>query len=365
VRLMRDLERAQRLDRAVELLPDDEALAARAKAAQGLTRPELAVLLAYVKITLTQDLIESDLPDDPQLTEDLIAYFPKLLVERFRPRIATHRLRREIIATVAANDVVNRAGITFVRELGQASGRGPGEVTRAYMIVRRIYDLDAFWHAVEALDNRVPAAVQTSLLLGTGRLVERASGWFLKRATLDIAQQSAAFRPGIAALAAAIDAVLPESHRKALAERAAALVTQNVPPELAQSAARLEFLHSAVDIVRLANTTGQPVTELGRRFFAIGARFHLDALRVAARKLPAQTEWQKLAISAVIEDLYAQQAEFTAKAITEPDFERWITAHAAEVARLEALAREIEAAPQPDLAILTVATRAVRGFLSA
>jgi glutamate dehydrogenase len=366
VRLMRELERAQLLERAVEELPDDETLAARAAQRQGLTRPELAVLLAYVKTTLVDDLLASDFPDDPQLVEDLFAYFPRVLVERFRPAILAHRLRREIIATVAANDLVNRAGIAFARELGELTGRGPGEVTRAYMIVRRIYDLDDFWEAVNALDNKVPAAVQHEMLLTAARVVERATAWFLRNPTLDIAAETHAFRTGIAALAGAIAEIVPDSHRIELQHRAAALEKQGVPTATALKAARLDFLVSAVDIVRLSLATGQNVVELGRRFFAIGARFRLDALRVAARKLEASTAWQKRAVAAVIEDLYAQQAELTAKAVAaRQGIESWIERHARDLARLEALAREIDTAATPDLAMLTVATRTLRGFLAA
>jgi glutamate dehydrogenase len=365
VRLMRELERGGRLDRAVEMLPDDETLARRAQARQGLTRPELAVLLAYVKINLAADLRESDLPDDPQLADDLVAYFPAVLSQRFAACIASHRLRREIIATVAANDLVNRAGIAFARELGELSGRGPGEVTRAYMIVRRIYDLDAFWEGVNALDNKVPASVQHDMLLAAGRLVERATAWFLRKAQLDIAAETASFRPGIAALTDAIGAIMPESHRNGLAAHAASLEEQGVPGPLALSAARLDFLVSSVDIVQLALASGENVVELGRRFFAIGARFRLDALRVAARKLDQRSAWQKRAVAAVIEDLYAQQAELTGKQVRATlDFEPWIERHARDLARLESLEREIEGAPEPDLAMLTVTTRTLRGVLA-
>ncbi|HTZ81012.1 MAG TPA: hypothetical protein VMC10_24080 [Stellaceae bacterium] len=311
-------------------------------------------------------LLASNFPDDPQLVDDLFAYFPRVLVERFRTAILAHRLRREIIATVAANDLVNRAGLAFALELGELTGRDPGEVTRAYMIVRRIYDLDAYWEAVNALDNKVPAAVQHEMLLAGNRLVERAAAWFLRNPSLDIAAETHAFRSGIAALAGAIAEVLPDSHRLALHHRAEALEKQGVPAATALQAARLDFLVSAVDIVRLSLTTGQNVVELGRRFFAIGARFRLDALRVAARKLDASTAWHKRAVAAVIEDLYAQQAELTAKAVAESrDLDAWIERHARDLARLEGLEREIETATTPDLAMLTVATRTLRGFLAA
>ena len=365
VRLMRELERAGKLDRKVEGLPDDETLVQRVQAREGFVRPELAVLMAYVKTTLCEDLLESDLPDDPQLVDDLLAYFPHVLVERFRPGILAHRLRRELVATFAANDLVDRAGIAFAREIGELTGRGPGEVTRAYMIVRRIYGLGAFWDGVNALDNKVAAAVQHEMLLGAGRLVERATAWFLRGSKLDIAAETQAYRAGIAALAEGITQILPESHRKGLQAHVQALEERGVPHEVALASARFDFLHSAVDIVRLANQTRHNVIELGRRFFAVGARFRLDALRVAARKLDSHTAWQKRAAAAVIEDFYAQQAELTAKAVAEShDFETWIARHERDLLRLEGLEREIEGAPAPDLAMLTVATRTLRGFLA-
>jgi glutamate dehydrogenase len=364
-RLIRDLERNGRLNRTIEFLPSDDALATRAKARHALTRPELSVLLAYVKNTLSEDLIDSDFADDAQLAEDLFAYFPKILVDRFHRAIEGHRLRRELIATVAANDLVNRTGITFVGDVGARAGRSSGDVARAYMILRQVFDLDALWSDVNALDNKVPAQAQTDLLRTALRLVERVTAWFLMGVgKLDIGGQVAAFRPGVAILADRLNDILPETHQAELGRRAAAFSEKGVPEALALRVARLDFLLSAVDIVRLASGAQRDVVETGHRFFAIGSRFKLDALRVAARKLAADTQWQKLAAAALIEDFYAHQADLTARAMTgDGDFERWIGIHAADLARLDNLVHEIEGAGQPDLAMLTVANRALRGFL--
>ncbi|HVA15500.1 MAG TPA: NAD-glutamate dehydrogenase [Stellaceae bacterium] len=363
-RLIRDLDRAGRLDRAIEFLPSEDALATRALARQPLTRPELSVLLAYVKNTLTEDLIESDFPDDPQLAEDLFGYFPKILTERFRPAIEQHRLRRELVATVAANDLVNRTGITFLREVGARTGRSPGDVARAYMIVRQVFALDTLWADVNALDNQVPAPLQLEMLKTALRLVERVTTWFLAGSKLDIAAQVEAYRPGVALLAGHLGTFMPDSHQAELLRRVAAFAAKGAPHELALRVARLDFLLSAVDIVRLAKSAPKDLLEAGRRFFAIGSRFKLDTLRIAARKLLADTQWQKLAVSALIEDLYAHQADLTARALAQDtDFEHWLAGHARDLARLDALVLEIETATLPDLAMLTVANRALRGFL--
>jgi len=364
-RIIRDLERAGRLDRAVEFLPSEDALAVRARAGQALTRPELSVLLAYVKNSLVDDLIESDFADDPQLEEDLFAYFPAALVARFRTAITRHRLRRELIATVAANDLVNRTGIGFAHALGARSGRGPGDVARAYMVVRQIFELEPLWNDINGLDNRVPAQIQLEMLQQTSRLIERVAAWFLTAAKLDLRAQSTAYKPGIARLADEIGAILPATHEAELERRVGALVEKGVPSELALRVARLDFLLSAVDIVRLAATVKADVVEVGRQFFAIGARFKLDALRLAARKLHADTQWQKLAVLALIEDLYGHQAELTGRTLARDNrFAAEVDTRAGELARLDALVREIETSPRPDLAMLTVANRTLRGLFA-
>jgi glutamate dehydrogenase len=367
-RLMREMEKAGKLDRAVEFLPDDSAVAQRRAQERGLARPEHAVLMAYVKNTLAHELTATDLPDDPHLKADLFAYFPRALVERFRPQIEAHRLRREIISTCVANELVNRCGITFVADMHERTGRGPGDTARAYGIVRGIYDLDGLWAEVTALDNRVPASVQTEMLLAANRLVERAAAWFLRApGALDIAGVTQVFKPGVAALAARLGETLPASQQAELARRIAAWQEKRVPVALAERVAKLDFLVSAIDIVKLAVAKMADVADLGRRFFAVGARFRLDLLRVAARKLTADTAWRKLAIGALIEDLYGHQADLTARAVSQDEsgFEAWVAAHAAEIAHLDALVTEILQAPAPDLAMLTVANRHLRALVAA
>jgi glutamate dehydrogenase len=362
-RLIRDLERAGKLDRAIEFLPSEDALAVRARDRQPLTRPELSVLLAYAKNSLVDELIDSDFPDDPQLEEDLFAYFPKRLAERFKAPIRAHRLRRDLIATVAANELVNRTGISFAHDVGARAGRSPGDVARAYTILRQIFDLDALWADINALDNKVPAQIQLEMIQAALRLVERVSAWFLMSPKLDIKAQVEAYRPGVAILADRVAEILPETHKAELARRASAFSDKGVPAGLALRVSRLDFLLSAVDIVRLGGAAKIDVVEAGKRFFAIGSRFRLDALRVAARKLHADTQWRKLATAALIEDLYAHQADLTARAVGGNGFEAWVTDHDGDLTRLETLVHEIEAASQPDLAMLTVANRALRGFL--
>ncbi|MBM3488316.1 MAG: NAD-glutamate dehydrogenase, partial [Alphaproteobacteria bacterium] len=214
-RYMRALERADRLNRAVEHLPDDEALAERRAARKGLTRPELSVLLAYAKINLYGTLLETDLPDDPHLVQDVGLYFPSALREHHGAAIPRHRLRREIVATYVTNSLVNRMGPTFVFELAERTGATAPDIVRAYLVARQVLDARALWAAVEALDNRLEAGCQTRLHLDIQAVLRRLTLWFLRNAPrpLDVAGAIAAFAPGTAALAAANGSLVPEAMR--------------------------------------------------------------------------------------------------------------------------------------------------------
>ena len=367
IRLMRGLERNGKLSRPIEFLPDDETLAARAAAGIGLTRPELAVLLSYAKMTLDAELLPSALPDDPELVGDLLRYFPTPLVERYRPAIGQHRLRREIISTFVANSLVNRAGITFASEMKEKSGRSAGDVAHAYAITRDAFDLRSIWHAIEALDNKVPAALQYDLMLDVARLVERATLWLLRSGlALDLRARVAQFGPGIAALGEQLAEILPPRGADALASRAADLVARGVPDALAARVVGLDFLVSSADIVRLAGEPRRELIEIGRTYFAVGARLGLDRLREAAENLRPESNWQKMAIDALIDDFFQHQTELTRKVLEQsigPDpLAAWLTSHAAEIAPLDALLGEIRAAAAVDLAMLTVANRQFRAL---
>ncbi|HEX6835911.1 MAG TPA: NAD-glutamate dehydrogenase domain-containing protein, partial [Polyangia bacterium] len=364
LRAMRALERLGELSRAVEFLPDDDTLVTRAAGGRGLTRPELAVLMAYVKNTLVDALGDSELLDDAQLLPDLQGYFPPLLVERFPRAVAAHRLRREIIATFVANELVNRAGITFLQEMRERTGRSEAEVARAYAIVKALYGFDALWATVNALDNKVAASVQAEMLLIGARLMERATAWFLRGRALDIKVEVDAFRPRIAELAEHIVETLPDAERNELQRRVDALAGKGVPCDVAFAMARLDFLTSSVDVVRLAQGSRLGIVDVARRFYAIGHRFRLDTLRLIARNLKSETSWQKLAVNALIEEFYAQQAELTQQSLGESaELERWLRSRAQTLAQLDSLLRDIEASPTPDLAMLTVASRALRASI--
>jgi glutamate dehydrogenase len=365
-RLIRTLEKEGRLDRALEFLPDDEAIAERAAQRRGLTRPELAVLLAYAKNALYAELLPSDLPDDQQLVADLLRYFPRPLRRRFRAGIEQHRLRREIIATFVTNSIVNRAGISFVNELKLETGRPASDIARAYAVTRDAFRLRPLWTAIEELDNKVPAQIQYDMLLAAGRLVERSTLWFL-RSGLPLGDVQALldrFAPGIAALDRQLAEILPEPERAALRHRIEKLAETGVPEPLAAQVARLEFLLSAADIVRLQESAGLEVTEVGRVYFHAGARFGLDRLRGAARRLKAETAYQKMAVAALVDDFFQLQTELSARVIAEGGtVDAWAAGRGPAIAPVDAALNDMLGTAEPDLAMLTVAARQMRALL--
>jgi glutamate dehydrogenase len=375
-RLIRELEKSGRLDRALEFLPDDEELSVRAAARRGLTRPELSVLLAYAKMTLDHELLQSDLPEAPELADEVCAYFPPALRDRFRAQIAAHPLKREIAATIVANEIVNRAGLTFIHDLQAMSGRSAAAIARAWRIVRQAFALPPLWAAIEALDNQVAAAVQSEMLIDIAGLVEHAAAWLLRENRLDMAADAARFAPAIEVLEGALVGLLPPSERAEHDARLARFAAAGVPQPLAARIAGIVFLTTAFEIADLAAHTGQEIERAARCFYGVGARFALDELRAAGRRLPAETPWQKTAIEALIDDFYTLQASFAERVLkaapkgdgapkgnVDDPLAAWTATRVAQLAPAEAIAAELRAAPNPDLAMLVVAGRQLRQAL--
>jgi len=367
-RFMRALERAGKLNRAIEGLPDDETIIERHVAHVGLTRPELAVLMAYSKIVLYAELLSSNLPDDPLLVEDLLLYFPAPLRERYRAAIERHRLRREIIATYVTNNIINRVRPTFVWQMGEDTGKAAAEVARAFTIIRESYDLRSLWSGIESLDNQIAARTQTEMFLETGRLLERATQWLLRSGyeTLDTAAAVAEFRPCITAICDKLHDILPAPLLASVKARQGEMESEGVPERLAYRIASLGVLTAALDIVRLAR--GRNVEEVARVYFGVGTRFGLDRLRTAGASIAAETPWQKVAVSAVIDDLFNYQSILASRVLAEANgarepIEPWLAARTRMVERIDQTTTDFRAAQSVDLAMLTVASRQLRALV--
>jgi glutamate dehydrogenase len=373
-RFMRALERQGKLNRSIEFLPDDETILERRKAGTGLTRPEIAVLMSYAKIVLYEELLASDLPDDPYLAADLRTYFPEQLRQRYPRQIENHRLRREIIATSVTNSIVNRCGMTFVHETREKTGMPSHEVARAYMAAREVFGLREVWSGVEALDTIVPADTQAEMLTEAGRLIERATSWFLRTCNqpIDIQAVTGAYTDGVATVAGRLNQLLAKSDLQERDRRARHYQQQGAGEELALRVASLRLLPPALDICRIAGALGMEVGSVAETFFAVGQRFGFDWLRQAANQLPTDDAWDKLAVGAIIDDFYGHQSDLTTRVLESHDndgagpeaVDAWARDRQALVARTEQLVQELRSAGTPDLAMLAVANRQLKSMVT-
>ena len=372
VRLMRMLERNGRLNRAVEFLPDDETLAEREAAKQGLTRPEIAVLMSYAKIWIYDELLNSDLPDDPRLFEDLLNYFPTPLNKKYEKEIGRHRLRREIIATRITNSMINRVGGTFVHHFMEKTGIAPPDIARAYTVARSMLGVIGMWDDIAALDNKAPAHVQTAMLMDINDLIDWVTLWFLRNGDrpLDIGAQCAAFSKGFATLIDDLDSALPDHYREDVTKRAKPYSDQGVPKKLALKVAGLVNLFSGCDIVRLATSRRLRVCEVARLYFAVGSRFRLGRLRAASEGLNTESHWQKLAVTALVEEIYGHQLALTSQVLdfsgNETDPEKaiavWNEKNAAAIEQAQQLLSELWATEINDLSMVAVASGQLRAL---
>ncbi len=373
LRLVRALEKTGRLNRAIEFLPDDAEFRRRQGAGAGLTRPELAVLLAYAKLALYDDLLPSDLPDDRALDADLLGYFPTPLRSVHRDAVFRHRLRREIIATVVTNELVNRTGATFVNDLVERGVGAPADIARAYLVARDVFALPALWREIEALDNRAPAQAQTLALAATQALLGRAVPWLLGHAPigdggvrrLAIEETRGRFAAGASSLAATLGQVLDADRLREIGEEAKALEQAGLPAGLAARVAALPDLAAALDIVGIAaEAGGAALDQVARVYFAIGARLHVAWLARKAVGLAGGGGWQRRAAEAMVADLAAQQADLARRVIAGEGagLDAWLDRRKAVLERFDALVGELKATPSVDLAALTVAGRELRAL---
>src|SRR5437588_3790761 len=373
-RLIRHLEQVAGLNRELEFLPSDEAIGDRKAAHKGLVAPELAVAMAYCKIHTYSELLESDLPEDAYLAHDLERYFPSPLPERYSEHMREHRLRREIIATVVANQLVDRAGTTFVFRLGEETGAPASLLARGYAVAREVFDMRPFWEQVEALDNRVAAATQLEMLIEARRLVERATRWLVRAHPrgIDIEATTKRFEPGADLLAGACPGVLGEHDRDSFSERVAELEAAGVPTDLAVRAATMPLLPSVFDIVEVADATDRSPHAVMTTYFAIGSQIALTWLRDRILELPRANRWQALSRAALRDDLYSLHRELTKEVLeaaaddadAEAAIDAWRAQNEAAVERARGLLDDIRASRSYDTTTLPVALREVRNLIS-
>ncbi|MBH0237257.1 NAD-glutamate dehydrogenase [Methylobrevis albus] len=361
-RLMQTLEERGLLDRAVEYLPDDAALAQREKDGRLLTRPELGVLLAYAKIVLFDDLLATAVPDDPYLAGELYAYFPPAMREAFSDDIAHHRLKREIVATRLANAVINRGGPAFVVRIADQTGAAPAGIVRAFLAARDAFGLPALFADVDALDAAIPGAAQLELYGRIQDLMLQAVTWLLRNTAVDgedLAALVGRFRPGIEEISAALDlTALPEEVANAVGETVARLVDAGVPAPLARRAALLPVELRALDAVVIAERAERPLAVATAALYQSGARFEIGRIEALARRLVVRDYYDGLALDRArrtLGEAHRRMAiAIAAAGPTGADIDAWVWPRREQVARTSATIAAILAEGEPTVARLTI-----------
>jgi glutamate dehydrogenase len=372
---MRQLEKRGVLNRELEGLPTTRQVRRMLERGDGLSAPELSVLLAWTKIVLAEELLDSDLPDDPYCQVDLTAYFPREIREGFADQVVAHPLRREIIVTQVVNDLVNGAGMTFWPRLQGETGAGPAELTRANFVAREIFGSLAFREEIASYDNVLEAAVQTRMRIDMRTLVERASRWLVtnRRPPLDSQATVEFFRDRVAEVMAQLPTLLTGRELDAFESRRRLFIESgHVPEELATRVAALHPAYQLLYVIEIADREGLDPVEVARVHFQLGERLGLPMLVGKILALPRDDRWQTMARAALRDDVYAVHAQLTAQVLRSTDADDSAPARIAEweegdsvvVARSAATLEDICSDESGDLARVSVGLRVIRGLLA-
>ncbi|HWD28698.1 MAG TPA: NAD-glutamate dehydrogenase [Rhizomicrobium sp.] len=372
-RYMRDLERRGRLDRAVEFLPADSELQKMENETRGLTRPELAVLLAYAKLDLDAEIVASDLPDDPTFASVLAGYFPDAAVKRFPNALEQHRLRREIISTSLANRLVNLAGPVFVSRMKEMSGASGAHVARAFVVAEGAFGLSALRSRIDALDGKVDAGIQTSMYTDIAEILRRLGLWFITNvpANADLASTIALYRAGVESLRGTFNTLVSPYEASDTEGHIEHLTKAGVPLDVAEDVAVLPLMSGAPEIAQLARARGLPVDLVAGAYFAMGATVGIDRLRGLAARIAATEHWDRLAIRRIADDLFAGQRALTAEALDAAKAEgtradgaaavaKWAQTRGETLERAKSFLEALERSGDLSIAKLTLANSQIR-----
>ncbi len=328
IRLIHQLEKLGLLNRAIEFLPSDKQLAELKTAGKGLTRPELAVLLSYSKMARYNSLLESNLPDDEYFVSDLKRYFPKAMREEFAVSIEKHPLRREIIATLITNDIVNYAGTTFTFNMAVDLNVSMRDVTAAYIIVRDLFNLPEMWKSIDA---KMDTTAQMETIFSIQKFVERSIFWLLRNVRLPINISE---------------------------------VIKDFAPAIKEMKGDLEQLTSVFDIITIARQTKKPVEDVSVIYGEIGSKLHLEWLRTCAQNISMDTYFDRLAAQAILGDFYDEQRRLAISVIIGgKTFENWQENRQEALARFDNFILEIKSGEIINLSKLMVALNHLRVFV--
>ena len=316
-RQMSHLEARGLLNRKVETLPDDATVNERMAAGRGLTRPEIGVLLSYAKIVLFDEIVASSLPDDPYFESTLTGYFPARMRKGHARDIAGHRLRREIIATLLANEAINRGGPAFVTGLSEKSGATSPEIIRAFVLARDGLQLDAIYDSIDALDTKVPGSLQNELYALTGDALAAVTGWALKTgaASGDLGQAIAGLEKGIKELAPGLNDKMPQFLQGEAERLASSLAGRGTPAVLSARLAALGGLQMAPDILHIAQQSVTSPEKAADAFFRVTEVFRIGRIEAAAQRIGVSDPFEEMARARNLDEISAARRRMTISAL--------------------------------------------------
>lgn len=370
--LIRLLEKEGRMARDLEKLPSDEQFSKIALQQRGLTRPDLSVLVCYAKLRLKDILLGSKLLNNPILFDELLWGFPKRLHEKFHTELEHHQLRREIIATTLANQVVNRAGLTFVSEIEEETSLSILQIISAFLVARDALNLKPMWNEIDRLDYEIPAKIQLDMHLEVQEFLRRQSKWFLKRLhrPIKISDAVLRYRDGFAAILKNPERVLGHLEQEEFRKKWHGYSDEKVPTALAKKVAAFTAMPQVCDIVNVAITLGRDVEDVGKAYYEVGQILGFSWLRRTAEGMAGEDHWEYLACDAIIDDLADQQRDLTRsilerhKKLSGTDaVKKWTSAHQQTFKRTDYLLSGLKASGAVNVAKLSFAARHIRSIL--
>lgn len=366
-RFIQSMDTSGRLNRQLEFIPDDQELLERKSAGKGLTRPELSVLISYAKSQLKEEIVDSTVPDDAYMLNAVETAFPQRLRTEFNKNIHGHRLRREIIATQLANDMVNNMGLIYVNRMEQSTGANSSDIMRAYVTAREVFEMPAFMRQIEALDYKVDSQVQMELISQLIRLVRRTSRWFIRnrRGQIEPSVQIEYFKSKVAQLKQSLPDVINKKLKKELDKRCQYFVSKGVPAELASSVAAATEFYPFLGIIEAAQTMGESVERVAKMFFALSEKLELDWFAQQITGLKIDNYWQAMARESYRDDLEWQQRSLAVAAIrhicekgdVDACVSRWLDQQKVMVDRWRAMLAELQKSETQEFAMYSVAIR--------
>ncbi|MGY0399548.1 MAG: NAD-glutamate dehydrogenase [Ostreibacterium sp.] len=329
IRIMKQLEKKGQLNRELEFLPNDEELQQRLDNNKGLYPPELSVMLAYSKIDIFNQLVESDLPDQDYFQEDLTLYFPTVLRKKYVKTMQTHRLHREIISTFITNSILNHMGSVFIQRTKEATGQDTPQIVLAYCAARNIFNARYYWNGVDELDNIIDASKQNDLHLRIRKVLEKASSWFLarRRNNIDIKKLQKEF-DALETVTKLLPSVLPKSTVKIIENEIKAFIKQGFKEDFAQKLGYLPQLINSLDIIELANKQKAPIKHVTKLYFGVAEQLNTNYLSHSIDSLYDNDYWRRRACHSLMDNLYSNIVSITERTIsldknTDKALEKW------------------------------------------